>query len=72
MYTPTPSELAAMRSPWVDLLFLHGHITPSNLSWHVDAPAPACATEPAKVEVDVTKLPLPSNAQTQDTHTRCA
>lgn len=59
-----------MRSPWVDLLFLHGHITPSNLSWHVDAPSNACETEPANVEVDVAKLPLPSNMQ--DDSARCA
>jgi len=59
-----------MRSPWVDLLFLHGHITPSNLTWHVDAPAPDCETEPAKVNVDVAKLPLPAHAQ--DDSIRCA
>jgi len=70
MCIPTPSELAAMRSPWVDLLFLHGHITPSNLSWHVDVPSNACEREPANVEVDVAKLPLPSNAQ--EDSARCA
>lgn len=48
-----------MRSPWVDLLFLHGHITPSNLTWHVDAPPCDRETKPAEVEVDVAKLPLP-------------
>ena len=52
-----------MRSPWVDLLFLHGHITPSNLTWHVDATACDAKTESPKVDVDVAKLPLPVNTQ---------
>jgi len=49
-----------MRSPWVDLLFLHGHITPSNLNWHVDTPPGDRETKPAHVEVDVARLPLPA------------
>lgn len=47
-----------MRSPWVDLLFLHGHVTPSNLRWHADAPPCEDIKAPAKVEVDVAQLPL--------------
>lgn len=48
-----------MRSPWVDLLLLHGHITPSTLSWHVDASPCGREKARAKVEVDVARLPLP-------------
>jgi hypothetical protein len=47
-----------MRSPWVDLLFLHGHATPAKLAWRPDAPACRCKTE--QVEADVAKLPLPT------------
>jgi hypothetical protein len=28
-----------MSSPWIDLLFLHGHVTPARLAWRDDAPA---------------------------------
>jgi hypothetical protein len=45
-----------MRSPWVDLLFLHGHVTPATLAWLPDAPACRCKTE--QVEVDIAQLPL--------------
>jgi hypothetical protein len=45
-----------MRSPWIDLLFLHGHALPTRLEWRPDAPACPCKTE--QVEVDVAKLPL--------------
>jgi hypothetical protein len=47
-----------MRSPWIDLLFLHGHAIPTNLAWRPDAPACRCKTE--QVEVDVARLPLPN------------
>ncbi|HUB88516.1 MAG TPA: hypothetical protein VMA74_02185 [Dyella sp.] len=59
-----------MRSPWVDLLFLHGHITPSNLSWHVDTPPGDCETKPAHIKVDVAQLPLP--ARPRDNSPCCA
>ena len=57
-----------MRSPWIDLLFLHGHITPATLAWLPDAPPCDCKQEP--VEVDVKQLPLP--AQSRDESTCCA
>jgi hypothetical protein len=44
-----------MRSPWIDLLFLHGHASPATLSWRPDNPA-FDKTRP--VEVDVARLPL--------------
>jgi hypothetical protein len=45
-----------MRSPWIDLLFLHGHVTPTRLAWRPDAPGCRCKTE--QVEVDIALLPL--------------
>ena len=54
-----------MRSPWIDLLFLHGHISPSALNWHVDAPPCDCTPAPENVEVDVARLPLPAESGTQ-------
>ncbi|MFK2899805.1 hypothetical protein ISP15_05600 [Dyella jejuensis] len=45
-----------MRSPWIDLLFLHGHATPATLAWRPDAPT--CACEPPQIDVDVAELPL--------------
>jgi hypothetical protein len=47
-----------MRSPWIDLLFLHGHATPATLAWRPDAPPCRCKTE--QVDVDVAQLPLPA------------
>jgi hypothetical protein len=47
-----------MRSPWVDLLFLHGHASPGTLQWLPDAPACRCKTE--LVTTDVATLPLPA------------
>jgi hypothetical protein len=49
-----------MRSPWVDLLLLHGHLTPTALSWRPDALA--CEHPPRSVEVDVAQLPLQQQA----------
>lgn len=54
-----------MRSPWVDLLFLHGHATPAKLTWRPDAPACRCKTE--QVDVDVANLPLPACPNTRAT-----
>jgi hypothetical protein len=45
-----------MRSPWIDLLFLHGHVTPTQLAWRSDKPACDCASR--QIEVDVAQLPL--------------
>jgi hypothetical protein len=59
-----------MRSPWINLLFLHGHITPSALSWRVDAPPCGCTPPPDSVAVDVAELPLP--AESGDDCARCA
>ncbi|WP_158621229.1 hypothetical protein [Dyella dinghuensis] len=47
-----------MRSPWIDLLFLHGHATPSQLAWRPDKPAHDAS--PRQIEVDVAQLPLQS------------
>lgn len=46
-----------MRSPWIDLLFLHGHATPATLAWRPDAPVCGCKSE-HRVEVDIAALPL--------------
>ncbi|GLQ48996.1 hypothetical protein ACFFJT_02150 [Dyella flava] len=48
-----------MRSPWIDLLFLHGHATPATLMWRPDAEAPICRCKTEQVEADVSRLPLP-------------
>lgn len=45
-----------MRSPWIDLLFLHHHVTPAKLAWRADASSGDCRQE--RVEVDVNQLPL--------------
>jgi hypothetical protein len=58
-----------MRSPWVDLLFLHGHATPTKLAWRPDAPACRCKTE--QVEVDVARLPLPACPEHQPAGCAC-
>jgi len=47
-----------MRSPWIDLLSLHHHVTPAALSWRPDAAACDCKNTPALVDVDVSELPL--------------
>jgi hypothetical protein len=59
-----------MRSPWIDLLFLHGHATPSNLAWRPDAPACRCKTE--QMEVDVATLPLPTCTEHQPDCVACS
>jgi len=59
-----------MRSPWVNLLFLHGHVSPATLKWLPDAPACRCKTE--QVEVDVAKLPLPTCTERQADCTTCS
>ncbi|MBE1159416.1 hypothetical protein [Dyella acidiphila] len=48
-----------MRSPWVDLLFLHGHASPGTLKWLPDETA-ACRCQTEQVQVDVALLPLPA------------
>jgi hypothetical protein len=54
--TPQPTTELAMRSPWVDLLFLHGHANPTRLTWRTDtADGDAIARQ---IEVDVARLPL--------------
>jgi hypothetical protein len=58
---PQAYQEPAMRSPWIDLLFLHGHATPAALGWRPDAPACRCKTE--QVEVDVAQLPLPARPE---------
>lgn len=48
-----------MRSPWIDLLFLHGYITPTQanqLAWRPDARRNDDRTH--AVTVDVGELPL--------------
>jgi hypothetical protein len=45
-----------MRSPWIDLLFLHGHTTPAQLAWRPDNPARDASSR--QIEVDVAQLPL--------------
>jgi hypothetical protein len=65
--TPQPSKEPAMPSPWIDLLFLHGHATPADLGWRPDQPACRCQTE--QVEVDVARLPLP--LQPESRHAGC-
>jgi hypothetical protein len=55
---PQAYQEPAMRWPWIDLLFLHGHATQTTLAWRPDAPACLCKTE--QVEVDVAELPLPA------------
>ena len=45
-----------MRSPWIDLLFLHGHVTPTQLAWRPDTPARDASSR--QIEVDVAQLPL--------------
>jgi hypothetical protein len=45
-----------MRSPWIDLLFLHGHLAPAPLAWRPDAGS--CAAATSRIEVDVAQLPL--------------
>ncbi|GLQ99451.1 hypothetical protein [Dyella mobilis] len=52
-----------MRSPWTDLLFLHGHATPAKLAWRPDAPSCRCKTE--QVEVDIARLPLHACARNE-------
>jgi hypothetical protein len=52
-----------MRSPWIDLVYLHGYATPVNLAWRSDDPAFRCRTE--QVEVDVAQLPLPACPQSR-------
>ncbi|MFC3652549.1 hypothetical protein ACFONN_13410 [Dyella humi] len=56
-----------MRSPWVDLLFLHGYITTPSaaLAWRPDAPPCGCEQKP--VEVNVTQLPLPVDPHDEST-----
>lgn len=53
-----------MRSPWIDLLFLHGHITPTqvgHLAWRPEAPH---GDKQAPVmKIDVAELPLRSPPQ---------
>lgn len=44
-----------MRSPWIDLLFLHGHVTPTPLAWRPDEAACDCPSR--QTEVDVAQLP---------------
>ena len=46
-----------MRSPWIDLLFLHGHVIPTKLAWRPDAPVCECQSQ-QNVEVDIADLPL--------------
>jgi hypothetical protein len=58
-----------MRSPWIDLLFLHGHANPASLAWRPDAPACRCKTE--QVEVDVAQLPLPACPDNQAAGCAC-
>lgn len=56
-----------MRSPWVDLLFLHGHITtPAALNWRPDA-SPSECDDARKVAADVAKLPLKTEPQGDST-----
>jgi hypothetical protein len=45
-----------MRSPWIDLLFLHGHATPTQLAWRPDEHARDGSSRP--IEADVAPLPL--------------
>jgi hypothetical protein len=52
-----------MRSPWIDLLFLHGHATPATLAWRPDADASACYCKTEKVDADIAQLPLPACAE---------
>jgi hypothetical protein len=54
-----------MRSPWIDLLFLHGHVTPGKLAWRPDAPACECQSSPY-IEVDVAQLPLSTRCEKRD------
>jgi hypothetical protein len=59
-----------MRSPWIDLLFLHGYITtPTALSWRPDAP-PCDCNDAKKVAADVSQLPL--KAEPRKDSTCCA
>jgi hypothetical protein len=55
----------AMRSPWVDLLFLHGYATPTQLAWRPDA-APCGRPMANQVEVDVATLPLSDRCGERD------
>lgn len=54
-----------MSSPWIDLLFLHGHVTPSRLAWREDAPADSRHTgkpqkaAPRAVPRNTARLPSP-------------
>jgi len=50
-----------MRSPWVDLLFLHHHVTPMKPAWRANAPAHD--GKPERLEVDVNQLPLQAGAR---------
>jgi hypothetical protein len=53
--TPTQNG-TAMRPPWIELLFLHGHATPAKLAWRCDKPD--CDKSSRQIEVDVARLPL--------------
>ena len=54
-----------MRSPWIDLLFLHGHVMLDKLDWRPDAPACGCQTA-QHIEVDVAQLPLSIHCEKRD------
>ena len=54
-----------MRSPWIDLLFLHGHLTPTPPAWREDAP-PCGRPATARIEVDVAQLPLSERCDERD------
>ncbi|HTC26219.1 hypothetical protein [Dyella sp.] len=53
-----------MRSPWIDLLFLHGHATPTQLNWRPDKPVRDASSR--QIEVDVTQLPLKDYVAQED------
>jgi hypothetical protein len=50
-----------MRSPWIDLLFLHGHANPTTLAWRNDQEFPLAVAH--RIDVDVAALPLIPTAE---------
>lgn len=54
-----------MRSPWIDLLYLHGHVTPGKLAWRSNETT--CACQPSqRIDVDVAQLPLSIRCEKRD------
>ena len=54
-----------MRSPWVDLLFLHGYASPSRLAWRADV-APCGRPMADTIDVDIAQLPLRDRCDERD------